>query len=79
MDCWPERSDEIREVASMATSGTGSVITKEILARRWFIGMDTVHRTLKVMTQAGIWKFLHLMERHVKTRKMHFHFLTVNW
>ena len=69
IDCWPERSDEIREVASMSTSGAGSVITKEILARRWFIGMDTMHRTLKVTTQAGIRKFLHPMECCVKTQQ----------
>ena len=37
-----------------------------------------VHRMLKVTTQAGIRKFLHPMERRVKTRQTHFRFPTVD-
>jgi hypothetical protein len=48
-----------------------NVITKEILAWRWGIGLDTAHKTLKCMTQRGIQTFLHPTDQCVNTRKPH--------
>ena len=47
------------------------MIMKEILARRWGIGLETAHWTLRGMTQRGIRTFLHPTNRRVNTRKTH--------
>jgi hypothetical protein len=54
------------------------VITKEILAKRWGIGLDTAHRTLTATTQAGIRRVLHPVERRYKTRQSHLRYPTLN-
>jgi hypothetical protein len=71
-------TDEDRAVASMSMRERGSVITKEILAKRWGIGLDTAHHTLTVTTQQGIRRVLHPLERRYKTRQSHLHFSTLN-
>jgi hypothetical protein len=38
----------------ISLSERGSFITKEILARRWGIGLETAKRMLQSTTQAGI-------------------------
>ena len=52
-------------------------LTKEMLASRWGIGLDTAYRTLKVTTQRGIRKFVHPSDRRVSTRKPHLVFPTM--
>ena len=54
-----ESTDEQREIFALSTDEKRSVITKETLARRWGIGLDTAQRTLRVMTQRGVRTFLH--------------------
>jgi hypothetical protein len=51
--------DENRAVAGVKSKDRGPVITKEILARRWGIGLDTAHRTLVATTQFGVRRILH--------------------
>ena len=49
--------DEARQthaVFALSTSQQRSVLTPEVLARRWAIGLDTAKRTLQVTTQASI-------------------------
>ena len=57
------RQDDVeRNVFSLSIDDKRKVITKEILARRWGIGLDTAHKTLKCTTQRGIRTFLHLTD-----------------
>ena len=71
-------AEENRWIASLATKDRGSVITKEVLARRWGIGLDTAHRTLTATTQLGIRKVVHPVERRYRTRQAHLRFPTLN-
>ena len=41
---------ERRSVFALSRAEKGLIVTKEVLARRWGIGMDTAYRTLRVMT-----------------------------
>jgi hypothetical protein len=50
---------ESRVVAGFKSKDRGSVITKEILARRWGIGLETAHRTLTATTQLGVRRIPH--------------------
>jgi hypothetical protein len=52
-------SDINQHVFSLSVDDKRNVITKEILAWRWGIGLDTAHKTLKCMTQLGVQTFLH--------------------
>ena len=67
-----------RCAAKIATKDRGSVLTKEILAKRWGIGLDTAHRTLTATTQVGIRKVLNPVERRYRTRQSHLRFPTLN-
>ncbi len=57
------------ELYAMATSLPDSVITKEVLAKRWGLGLETAKRTLEVTTQVGIRKYVHPVARRFKTRQ----------
>ena len=70
--------EEDRVVFAMSSEERGPVITKEILAKRWGIGLDTAHRTLTATTQVGIRRVLHPVERRYKTRQSHLRFPTLN-
>jgi hypothetical protein len=71
-------SEEDRAIFAMSSKERGPVITKEILARRWGIGLDTAHRTLTTTTQFGIRRILHPVERRYRTRQAHLRFPTLN-
>jgi hypothetical protein len=77
-DCLITMTDEDHAVAAMSTRERGPVITKEILAKQWGIGLKTAHRTLMATTQQGIRCVLHPMERRYKTRQSHVSFPTLN-
>jgi hypothetical protein len=62
---------EFKVISAMEVSEKSSVITKEVLARRWGIGLDTALRTLKVTTQRGIQTFIHPTDRRLATNKPH--------
>jgi hypothetical protein len=56
-----------RKVSTLSTGKKRPVLTKEILARRWGIGLDTAHRTLTATTQHGVRRVLHPVERRYRT------------
>ena len=64
-------SEADQTICAMNSKARGPVITKEILARRWGIGLDTAHRTLTATTQSGIRRVLHPVKRRYKTRQSH--------
>ena len=51
--------DHDRHVFALSTEEKRSVVTKEILARRWGIGLSAAARTLKMTTQKGLRSFVH--------------------
>jgi Reverse transcriptase (RNA-dependent DNA polymerase) len=67
-----------REIWALSTKERGPILTKEILAQRWGIGLDTAHRTLTATTQSGIRRVLHPVERRYRTRQSHLRFPTLN-
>jgi hypothetical protein len=69
---------DARLMMKLSTSGRGSDITKEILSRRWGIGLEAAKSTLKTTTQAGIRRLLHPAEECMKTRQNHLRFSTLN-
>jgi hypothetical protein len=75
-DLYP-RNDETRKVFALTANDKRNVLTKEILAQRWGIGLSTAHRTLKRTSQRGIRTFLHPTDRRVNTRKPHLIFPTM--
>jgi hypothetical protein len=70
------------QVSSCALNGdefdeeTG-MVTKEVLARRWGIGLETAQRTLTVTTQRGVRTFVHPTDRRFSTNKPHLVFPTM--
>ena len=55
-----------------------STITKEELARRWHIGLETAARTLLATTQLGMRYVDGPLERRLKTNQAHLRFPTLN-
>ncbi|KAI2504065.1 hypothetical protein MHU86_10347 [Fragilaria crotonensis] len=72
-DVYP-MDDESRKLFALSTSDKRSVITPEILSRRWGVGLDTAKRTLKVTTQSGIRNVLAKGERKVRQKLDHLAF-----
>jgi hypothetical protein len=70
--------DTDREVAGVKSKDRRPVITKETLARRWGIGLDTAHRTLIATTQFGVRRVLHPVDRRFRTRQAHLRFPNLN-
>ena len=52
-------------------------LSKELLARRWGIGINAAERTLTVTTQAGIRKLHNPVERRFHTKQSHLRFPTL--
>ena len=71
-------SEEARRIAGLSSKDRGPTLTKEILSRRWGIGLDTAHRTLTATTQNGIRRVIHPVERRYRTRQSHLRFPTLN-
>ena len=67
-----------RVAAGLKSKERGPIITKEILARRWGIGLDTAHRTLTATTQLGVRRILHPVDRRFRTRQAHLRFPNLN-
>jgi hypothetical protein len=57
-----EMSEADQTICAMNSKARGPVITKEILAKRWGIGLDRAHRTLTATMQSGIRHVLHPVE-----------------
>ena len=73
-----ETSEEERHIMSIASRDRDPVITKEILAKRWGIGLDTAHQTLLTTMQVGVRRVLHSVDRRYRTRQSHLRFPTLN-
>ena len=69
--------NERREVFALSSDEKRSVVTKEALAQRWGIGLNTAHRTLRATTQRGIRTFVNPTDRRVSTHKPHLVFPTM--
>ena len=61
-------------ISALSLRERGTIITKEILAKRWGIGLDTAHRTLESTTQKGVRRVLHPVEHCYRTRQSHLRF-----
>jgi hypothetical protein len=64
-------------ISALSLKEHGTVITKEILVKRWGIGLDTAHRTLELMMQKGVRRVLHPVEHRYRMRQSHLHFPTL--
>ena len=65
------KSDNSRCIYGISTGEQRSVLTPEVLADRWHIGLDAARRTMGSTTQAGIRNFLALGDRKVRQRLEH--------
>ena len=62
------RSVKDSSIMVMELSDKASALTKDILARRWGCGLESVKSTLKLTTQFGIRNVIHLYDkRHITT------------
>jgi len=43
-----------RELGALKATSKSSIITKEVLASRWFTGLESAEATLKATTQEGM-------------------------
>lgn len=67
-----------RQVAAVSTDDRHPFLSPETLARRWGIGLDTAHRTMKATTQAGVRHLTHPIDRRLRTRRADLKFPTSN-
>jgi Reverse transcriptase (RNA-dependent DNA polymerase) len=70
-DVYPVRNEDIRKLGKLSTTDRRSVLTPEVLSRRWGIGLETARRTLTATTQSGIRNVLMPGERKVRQRLDH--------
>ena len=66
------------ELHAVATTSPESIITKEVLAKRWGLGLETAKRTLEVTTQVGVRKYVHPVARRFKTRQQAIRYPTLS-
>jgi len=67
-----------REATAVNAGSRTSIITKEDLARRWFIGQEAAEATLESTTQEGMRYVEGDMERRLRTSQHHMRFPTLN-
>jgi hypothetical protein len=75
-DVYP-KTDEHRRLFSLSTGEQRSVLTPEVLAQRWNIGLEAAKRTLQATTQSGIRNVLAPGERKVRQRLDHLKYPTL--
>ena len=63
--------DDDRHVNSMSTKGGRSILTPEILSRRWNIGLKTANDTLQATSQRGLRSFTNPIDRRLPTSQPH--------
>ena len=64
-----------RSVMAMASTNKRSILTKEILAKRWGCGLETAKKTLQCTTQYGIRHVIHPYDKRYRTTFDHLRFL----
>ena len=72
-DVYPMEA-EARKLFALSSTEKRSVLTPEILSKRWGIGLESAKRTLTVTTQAGIRNVLAPGERKVRQKLDHLKF-----
>ena len=65
------KADNSCRIDGLSTGEQRSVLTAEVLAKRWHIGLDAARRTMGSTTQAGIKNVLAPGERKVRQRLDH--------
>ena len=78
LDSLCELSEVGQEICALSAKERGPVISKDILAKHWGIGLDTVHWTPTAMTESGIRRILQPVEACYKTHQSHLHFPMLN-
>ena len=66
-----------RKVSAARTADRGSMLTKEVLARRWGISLESADRTLKATTQEGLRLEPRSVERRFKSFGKHLNYPTL--
>jgi hypothetical protein len=69
---------ESHTIDKVNTSTQRSIVTKEVLVRRWGLGLDVSQRTLSVTTQSGLRLEGNSLERRMKTKRSHLRFPFLN-
>jgi hypothetical protein len=67
-----------REAMAVRSKARSSVITKEVLAKRWYIGIEPAARTLQATTQQGMRYVEGPLERRLRTSQAHMRFPSLN-
>jgi hypothetical protein len=67
-----------RELGALKATSKSSIITKEVLASRWFTGLESAEATLKATTQEGMRFVDGDLERRLRTSQAHLRFPTLN-
>jgi Reverse transcriptase (RNA-dependent DNA polymerase) len=70
--------DDDRYIESMSTKGGRSILTPEILARRWNIGLKTAQNTIQVTSQRGLRSFVNPIDRRLPTSQPHLSYSVLN-
>ena len=69
LDTWEEQ----RRVSGIISNDRHSAVTPKEVAQKWNIGLETVKKTLKVMTQFGIQTAVHPMTHCLWVDHLHVH------
>ena len=67
-------STQNRGIMALGTTNKISILTKEILAKRWGCGLESARKTLQVTTQHGIRHMVHPYDRRYETKFDHLRF-----
>ena len=70
--------DDHRYIAGMSTEGGKTILTREILARRWNIGLKTADQTLRATSQRGIRSFSNPIDRRLPTSQPHLSYSVID-
>ena len=69
LDAWEEQ----QKVNSVISNDRHSRVTNKEVTRKWNIGLETMKKTLRVMTQYGICTVVHPMTHHLWVDHLHLH------
>jgi hypothetical protein len=62
---------ETRRIMEMSSTQVMPMLTKEVLARKWHVGLDKAQKTLHAATHAGLRTVIHPLTRRYQTRQPH--------
>jgi Reverse transcriptase (RNA-dependent DNA polymerase) len=70
--------DEQRQIEGISTDIGKSILTSDILARRWHIGLKTADLTLRATSQRGLRSFNHPIDRRLPSSQPHLSYSVIN-